>query len=320
MYFYLIGTDYRATSLTELANLYRLRSQLVDFWRDKEVALLFTCNRIEIYALAKNTDAAFSKVAEFSRSFPDFSRNSYVKYGRRQVFEHALRLASGLKSQLEGELQIFLQLKSWLQRQVMPPLLKEFWDEVLLLAEDIRTRSGLDKDVPDIAGVVFYDLHKYISSDKPLEITVVGTGKIAGLLARYHDFRFRINFVANKNFAQAKILASYGRGKAFRLKDLARAMSKTNVLISATSSPHYVLRKEHFLDLQQPIFVYDLALPADVEPKARSLPGVYLQDLDDLKETIKQFNQNSRERITLANSLIEEISGNYGGIIYAQNN
>jgi len=319
MYFYLIGTDYKTAPLGVRECFYRKRLEIIDFWRAKEAALLSTCNRIEIYATSNNADTAFGYIAEFSKNFPDFFKYAYIKYAEKEVFQHALRLASGLESQIQGELQIFQQLDNWHRQEYLPFTLDELWERVLSLAKDIRTQSGLNEDRDNIAGVVYADLSKRLKSTQTLEIIVIGTGKIAELLAKYHQPRTRLNFVAHKNYQKAKELARIAQGEAFLLKDLSGLLSEADVLISATSSPHYVLKREDFYNASHPFYIYDLALPRDIEPAVRDLPGIFLRNLDDLTEAIHQFNQRNQEKIHFASRLIEGIIEEYPEVAYAKN-
>ena len=319
MYFYLIGIDYKTVPLGVRESFYRQRLEIIDFWRAKEAALLFTCNRIEIYATGNNEDTAFGYITEFSKNFPDFFKYAYVKYGEKEVFQHALRLASGLESQLAGELQIFQQLRNWRIQRYLPFALDGLWKKVLYLSEVIRLQSGLNDDENNIASVVYADLNKHLNSARPQEIIVVGTGKIAELLAKYRQRGIRLNFAAHKNYQKAKELAKSSGGRAFLLEDLAQVLAKAGALISATASPHYVLRKEDFFNASHPFYVYDLALPRDIEPAVRDLPGIFLRNLDDLKKVIRQFNQRNQEKIQLASRLVEEAIEGYQEVAYAKN-
>lgn len=319
MYFYLIGIDYKTAPQGVREYFYRKRLGIIDFWKTKEAALLFTCNRIEIYVATQNTDTAFGYLRDFSKAYPDFFKYVYIKYDEREVFRHTLRLASGLESQLEGELQIFQQLDNWHRQGHLPFALDELWGNVLSLAKDIRVKSGLNEEGNNIAGVVYADLCKRLDSGGPLKIIVIGTGKIAGLLARYRQPRIRLNFVAHKNYEKAKELSRIAQGEVFLLKDLSGLLSKTDVLISATSSPHYVLKKRDFLNVRPPFYIYDLALPRDVEPTVGELPGIFLQNLNDLTGAIQQFNQGNQENIYLASRLVEEAIEGYTEAAYAKN-
>ncbi|MDD4909680.1 MAG: hypothetical protein PHR44_03250 [Candidatus Omnitrophica bacterium] len=297
MYFYLIGIDHKTADVSIRSALYRGRKEIEDFWGRVAyggTALLFTCNRIEIYGVVKEAEDVFYYFDEFGRQFPDFLRRAYIKYGRRDILSHASRLASGLESQLKGERQILNQLDSWLSNEGFPSALKELWQEALLLSEGARLSSGTGNSSHNIAGVVFDDIGRSIRSGRALEITVVGTGKIAEIISQYPVKPARINFAAHKNFRKAVLLAKGSGGEAVNLAELPRLLAATDVLISATLSPHYVIKAKDVsaaaVGRAAPLYIYDLAMPLDVEPDVSGIKGIILKNTDDLKDAFERHN------------------------------
>ena len=67
------------------------------------------------------------------------------------------------------------------------------------------------------------------------------------------------------------------------------------------------------------MYIYDLAIPRDVEPVVRNIDGVYLYDLDGLKYLFSRHNQSIQDRIELASDLIEDALGIHQGVIYEKN-
>lgn len=321
MYFYLTGIDYKTAPLGALESVCRSRRRLSGFlagYKLHETAMLRTCNRIEIYGVASNADEAFTRIKELSRAFPEFYSHAYTKYTEREVFCHALRLASGLESWLQGETAILRQLKSWRQQETFPSALAGLWDEVISLSEGIRQRSGLNLEADNIANIVFHDLNKRISPGVAIRAIVMGTGKIAELIAKYRPSRVSLDFVAHKNYLKAESLARESSGRAFLIKDLPRIINDADVLISATSSPHTLLYKADFASLggnrERALYVYDLALPRDVEPGVRDIPFVSLQDLSDLSIVIAEYNKRNTEKINLASYLVRESVREYAEV------
>ncbi len=327
MYFYLIGIDYKAAPFGQRENLWRDFTRVSEFWRSsvgpQGAVLLRTCNRIEIYGLAANADEAFAAIGRFKKAFADFFGSSYVKYTQREVLHHALRLACGLESQLKGELEITEQLRLWVARPDFPAGLKGLWEEVFSLSGLIRQASGLDKDIPNIAEIVFFDAEKFIGRERTAKIIVAGTGKIARLLAGHRPLSWQLQFVAHKNFSKAAYLAKESEGEVFSFRDLPQLLIDADVLISATASPHYILGKRDFEHLpdnrKQPLFIYDLALPRDIEPAVSENHRVFLQDLDDLAQGFQKFNQENAVRLRTAAGLIEEALESREGLVYGRN-
>jgi len=94
------------------------------------------------------------------------------------------------------------------------------------------------------------------------------------------------------------------------LKDLPERLVKTNVIITATSSPHYVLGPQYFVNVsyarKQPLYIYDLAMPADVEPVVRQIPFVKLQNVDELWKSFSYKNTDIIKRIVHAEELVNK--------------
>ncbi len=315
MYFYLTGIDHKRAPIDARDQIYRTRKAISDFWAaggPYGSAVFVTCNRIEIYGVAMYADDAFGRLNCFAEAFPDFAQYAYIKYGETEVFHHALRLATGLESQIKGEGQIVAQLNRW-RRDISSRGLNDLWDKAISISEKIRRASRLDEDSDNLAVLVFEDICKRLETRQTYEAIVLGTGKVAELFARHCPPEARVRFAAHKHYKKAEELAASAGGEALHLEDLPGAIAKTDVLICATSSPHYVVNKSHLraLDAERghPLYIYDLAIPRDVEPQITAVDGIFLQNLDDLGHVFSEYNESRRERIDMASGLIEDVAG-----------
>lgn len=318
MNFYLIGIDYLSASLKIREEISLRRKEILDFWqarKPRETAILSTCNRMEIYGVVKDLDGALMEISVFKQRFGGLFENAYIRFGKTEIFEHLLRLACGLESQLVGELQILQQLKAWSVQGLLPQPLSELLEQILPLAEDIRRQAGLNRGEINIVNIVLEDLKKRIGVKSAMEIIVVGTGKIAQLIALYRPKNIRLHFVSHKRRLQAQLLAERAGGEIREISDLPNLLLTVDSLISATSSPHFVISEKHFLmrssKRQRPIYLYDLAIPRDIEPQVSHLPGVFLQNLNDLGPVFEQNNQLRQSEISLAKYLATEIINSY---------
>jgi len=323
MYFYLTGVDYKSAPLNVRENIYRRRRDIIDFWASGHTGraeALFTCNRIEIYGAAEYPEEAFSSVSEFSGVFPDFSRHAYFKYREAEVFRHSLRLACGMESQLHGELQILNQLEAWSGKSSFNPVLKDFWQEIIFLSKKIRKDTGLDTHYDNIVPFIYYDFISRRGSPASFKVIVAGTGKIAELFAQYRMPQAHLSFISHKNYIKAESLAGISGGKAYTFKDLPGLLLEADIFISATSSPHYILGKSHFKDAASSrahhLYMYDLALPRDIEPAIGAVKGIILQNMDDLDELFQRRNAEKRARIDFASELIEKTAAGRAEILY----
>ncbi|MDP2922494.1 MAG: hypothetical protein Q8O30_02075 [Candidatus Omnitrophota bacterium] len=317
MNFYLIGTDYKHASISEREISYKQRESIATFWkqRQEDFAILSTCNRFEIYAIAENLFEAIRVRDYFYAQFPLFAQKGYFITGKVNIFNHALHLVSGLESQIKGEIQIQQQIDSWRKHDTFPSAFKNLWDKAYIEGINIRAQAGLNNSQHNIANIVFDDLKNNFHPAANLGIIMLGTGKIAELIAAYRPENIPITFISHKHRLRAKKLMYYSQDRVIDFNDLARNLLKADVLISATSSPHFILRQKSVSQIAsrraRPIYIYDLAIPRDIEPEVAYLENIVLKNLDDLSPTFETYNLKIRKKLEKAEYLIEEAVKNY---------
>jgi len=79
----------------------------------------------------------------------------------------------------------------------------------------------------------------------------------------------------------------------------------TDVLITATSAPHLIVRPEH-ISPHQKILILDLAFPRDVDEKIGLLPNVTLFNLEDIKLRVNQNKEARVNEVDTALKIIDE--------------
>ena len=101
-------------------------------------------------------------------------------------------------------------------------------------------------------------------------------------------------------------------------EEMKERLKTADVVISATSAPHYILLKE---DIEKAIqgrdnklLIIDIANPRDVDEAAGELPRVELHNIDSLKNI---SNENMMQRMEQANR-VEEIIAEEMGLLLAK--
>ena len=314
MNLFLIGIDHKTLprDMREEAN--RLREKITGYWKSagfNNTAVLSTCNRVEIYGAAGDHKEVATQVESFRRSFRRQFASAYIYYREDEIFEHGLRLACGLESQFRGEYQILDQIEAWTASEVFPAFLKGIWENIIIAAKEIRTEAGLNRDAVDIASLLFNKLKGDIGFKRQAKIIVIGTGKIAALLAEKRPPWVSLFFVARKKRSKAQRLVSLAGGKALLPEELPEHLASADAVISATSSPHYAVTPRHFnkafFNRKDDLYIYDVATPRDVAPGVSEIPFVKLKDLDSMALYFSKENHYIDARIKLAGELIEEV-------------
>jgi glutamyl-tRNA reductase len=86
---------------------------------------------------------------------------------------------------------------------------------------------------------------------------------------------------------------------------------ETDIVSAATGSQTYMLTVEHLQKVchhrnYKPIFLIDLGMPRDIDPKTENLDGVFLYNLDDLNEIVAKNVKFRLSEIPKAEKIIEE--------------
>jgi glutamyl-tRNA reductase len=88
-------------------------------------------------------------------------------------------------------------------------------------------------------------------------------------------------------------------------------MTRGDIVITSTASTEYVLQYDMIKGLlrkrrNRPLFIIDIAVPRDAEPKINELENVFLYDIDDLKSIIEANIKQRRQEAVKAERIIEE--------------
>ncbi len=245
--------------------------------------LLQTCNRVEWYS---GSGAISDKIAR-----------------------HLFRVVSGLESSLIGESAIVNQVKTAYQeaarQQQLDKSLHKLFQTALSVGKRVRTETGISKGAMSHSQAAVRFLFDEIGDIKNLKITVIGVNTLNEKIIKFLLKKdVEPVFIGNRTFEKASELAKKFGAKAFRFDQLTEIMEKTDVLISATSAPHYILKKENFKTVK-PIYMLDLAVPRDIEPTIGDLPNVRLFDIEIIENQIRKNLSVRKEKIEKANEIIE---------------
>ncbi len=266
--------------------------------------ILSTCNRVEIYGQVKDGTVGFKileKILLSDRGLDPVAFRPYLYgYEGKEAVRHLFAVASGLDSQVLGERQIWDQVREASRRSRAAALLPEEMGGIFRRALEagvrVRRETGISEGNVSIGSVARRLIEAKLGDPAGRRVVIVGTGKIAGLVGKYlAKAGARIVLISNRNHRKAARLARSLGGKVARFSELGRLLSRTDVLISATASPHPVLGKEDLESVGRPLLIVDLAVPRDVDPGVSELAGVSLFDLDDLDGAIRE-NLGRRQR------------------------
>ncbi|WP_415893323.1 glutamyl-tRNA reductase [Neptuniibacter sp. PT8_73] len=272
----------------------------------KEIAILSTCNRTELYCSSaiEGSRALLEWLGEYHDLDPDeLQQCSYAFWGE-DAARHMMRVASGLDSLVLGEPQILGQLKSAYslsqENGHVGAELGRLFQQTFSVAKQVRTDTAIGENPVSVAYAAV-SLAQHIFSDmRESKALLIGAGETIELVARHlANAGVKDITVANRTLNRALALADEFDGKAILLGDIPNALAEADIVIASTASQLPILGKgavESALKQRKhrPIFMVDIAVPRDIEAQVAELDDVYLYTVDDLKEVIEE-NQRSRE-------------------------
>lgn len=289
-----------------------------------EAALLSTCNRTEIMAVAEpGLEAAVVEWWRRERQVEPGLIERYL-YTHRDLgaVAHSLRVACGIDSMVIGEPQILGQMKqSYVQArdaQSTGPVLSRLFQHAFAVAKMVRSETRIGAHPVSVAYAamqlarrIFADLHEQT-------VLLIGAGEISTLLARHLRGQGVARLiVANRSLDRAQRLATSLGGYAISLADLATHLPTADLIVSSTAAREYVVERgtmEIALGKRRrkPVFMIDLAVPRDLDPRIAELEDVYLYTVDDLRAVVEE-NQKLREQAARqADWLVDEYAREFG--------
>lgn len=290
-----------------------------------ELVLLSTCNRLELYA-AVDTDgiggeaaAGDAVVALLLAAGCDScaGRREHWLYvlTREDASRHLLEVAAGLDSQVLGEAQILGQVASAhsaaLSAGALGPYLSALFQAAIRAGKRARSETALGRNPVSLSSAAISAGRSIFPDLEQRRVLVIGAGEMAQLAVKALLARgARQISVANRTRAAAEALAREASGAAFGLDELPSALRAADVVISATRAPGAVIDRAMLEAAARPggerLLLIDLALPRDVDPAVRDLPGVVVLDMDDLKQKLDDSLAQRRAEIPHVLAIVEE--------------
>jgi glutamyl-tRNA reductase len=290
----------------------------------REVAILSTCNRTELY-IVQDGDIKITqeRLVQWLESYHNVPASiilpSLYWHQDQQAVNHMMRVACGLDSLVLGEPQILGQMKqAYSQAKAagsMALVMDRLFQRTFGVAKQVRTETDIGTSAVSVA-FASVNLAKHIfASLSKTKVLLVGAGETIELVAKhlYENNVGKIT-VANRTIERAEKMAKQIGAEVITLAQIPEHMSRADIVISSTGSTLPLIGKgmvEQALSKRrhQPIFMVDLAVPRDIEEQVGDLDDVFLYTVDDLQSIIAQNLENRRKAAVEAESIVNSQSG-----------
>ena len=267
-----------------------------------EALLLSTCNRVEVYGVAKpgatraSDDVRAYLVRARGIAIGEVEGALYAHTGPAAI-RHVFRVASSLDSLVVGEAQILGQLKAAYgvagEVGTAGAVLSRALERAFGVAKRVRTETTIARGAANVSSVAVELARRVFGDLGGKRVLVVGAGKMSSLAARhlYANGAQEI-VVTNRSPERAQALADEIDATARPWAELEQLLAAADVVISSTGAREPILTYALFKRVAKarkwrPLIAIDIAVPRDAEPRIAELDGVYLYDIDDLDRVVK---------------------------------
>ena len=287
------------------------------FATHKEVAILSTCNRTEIYCAGDEVQIpqTLSWLAVTGKTQVDvLARHTYRFEGDASA-RHAFRVASGLDSMVLGESQILGQLKEAVRTAsdsgALGTTLNQLFQRSFAVAKEVRTSTEVGSHSISMAAAAVRLASQIFEDLGRIRVLFVGAGEMIDLAVTHFAAKNpKAMVIANRTLERGEKLAGRFGAEVMPLADLPGRLGEFDAVISCTASTLPIIglgAVERALKhrRRKPMFMVDLAVPRDIEPEVKKLEDVYLYTVDDLARVVQTGKDNRQAAVAQAEVIID---------------
>ncbi len=298
-----------------------------------ECMILSTCNRTEIYGVQPTGEVDFdfyrNLLIDFKNASDIVSETDFFSFVSCAACQQLFHVATSADSKIIGDTQILQQLRrSYLTAKdgnYTNKILDQLLQRSLKIGKQIYTQTAIHKGAVSISLAAVDLALKTYGTLQDKTILIVGAGETARLTA---ECLLKLNvgkiLVANRtknkaeDFLQELHQSFDFESEVIDFENFRDHLNETDIVISSTSSPEYVLFKEDFEKQTKKIFLIDIALPRDIAPETAENEFVTLKNIDDLHSVVDQNFKRRMAELAKVKKIIYREMGDFLVWYYSQ--
>lgn len=285
-----------------------------------EALVLSTCNRVEIYGVAPDPLAAREALLRFQADFHGIAaeefRHATYFYHCAEAVRHLYEVVASLDSMVIGESQILGQVKEAYAAAAHAGATGTYLNKLFHFAVEAGKRVARDTRINagpvSLPSVAVEHARRVTGRLEGATALVIGAGEMSMLTARHLRSAGvgTIYFVNRTRERGIETAARFG-GTALPLSELPGVLERSDVVVSATAAPHYVIDRSRLTAAManrgdRPILLIDIAAPRDIDPTVGELPNVHLYGIDELRRVAADNTRRRAGEIAKARKLLAE--------------
>lgn len=274
-----------------------------------EIFVISTCNRTEVYGIAKNVEELMEVLcSQTTGTIEELKNAAYIKKGFEAV-HHLFNVTAGLDSQILGDYEIVGQMKTAIrfakERGFIGSLLERITNSALQSSKEIKTTTELSGGTISVSFAAIQYLCNTIKDIRNKNILVVGIGKIgANTCKNIVDYLDTKNVtLINRSDEKAEALAKELNLEYVPFVELQQQIKFADIILVSTHATAPILTKKDLEGIGEKILI-DLSIPNNVDPDAAALENISLINVDDLSKLKDETLNKRKAEIPKAKSII----------------
>ncbi len=288
--------------------------RLKDFFEITDVLVVSTCNRTEVYySSAEDLNDEIIKLLLIEKGISDTEpfQNYFEKFSRgAEAVQHLFEVATGLHSQVVGDMQIPNQIKHAYQWTADLNLAGPFLHRLLHTIFFANKRVAQETFFRDGAASISYAAIELLEGLMPNpKILVVGLGEIGKDVCRNLAGRPGAEVtILNRTRSKAEEL---GQELGFKIADfdqIEEEIANADIIVTSIATEEPFFTKEMMVRLRGMSFKYfiDLSVPRSVSPEVEEIPGVMLYTIDAIRSRADEALHRRLEAVPHVREIIDE--------------
>jgi glutamyl-tRNA reductase len=262
----------------------------------REVAVLSTCNRTEVYAVAERFHGAYADIRDFMCELgtlrPDELHPHLYSQHDEAAAQHLFEVAAGLDSAVLGESEILGQVRTAWQvakdEGGVRSTLDLLFRHALSVGKRARSETSISRGTSSISHAAVEMVSDRLGPLDGRNVLVVGAGDMGvGVATALHKAGAGSITVCNRTPQRGSHLAGRVGGRAIGLDHVGEALAVADVVVACTASGQSVVTREDVAANKRaaaPMLIVDIAVPRSVDRSVAELDGLTVLDLDDLRD------------------------------------
>lgn len=280
----------------------------------EQCVLLSTCNRTELYVQGERN--LFGKLEQILANSADDSvewvRSLDRRYQGQKAIRHLFLVTCGMDSMVLGEDEILGQVKEAYMRSKEAGWteyeLNMVFQAALACAKRIKAQTMLSKTSISVATLAAREVFRFSLPTKTV-LLIGSSGQMGNIVLKDLLSKEELTILATTRTHLGLYQNNHSQVKNIPYQQRYNYLDEADVIISATSSPHYTVTAKQLrqaITTQKERLFIDISMPPDIDENIGGMEHCHLVSLDDIHRLAQENNQLKQQALEDAQEILEK--------------